>query len=456
MATYTTLRRGSSGDEVTKYQQTLKDAGYNIDVDGKYGPQTESITKAYQKANGLSVDGIAGNQTLGKLYGGSTATTTPASTTQNNTYKYEDFTYEPFEESDTLNNYNTMLQEMLSSGKPTQQESAYKPLFDDVLNKYMNREEFSYDLNADALYQQYKDQYTVQGQLAMMDAMGKAAAMTGGYVNSYAQSVGHQAYQGYLQQLNDKVPELYQLALSQYNQEGQDLKDQMSMLNTLDQQEYEKYRDTVSDFYTDTQLLADRADTLYDREYATWGDEVSMDYKIHSDNQTAGYQEKTDAYSKATTMIGLGVMPDAATLEMAGITSAEAQAMVKKVNEQAKAAAADDGDDVGDTPGGGYDDGGLSTKSIKYLQKELGVSVDGKVGKNTWAAIKKAGYSSTLEAYKALVGGYTRAVYDLQEMKAAGASNEEASAYIKEMIESGELSSSAWSLYNLYRDNRLG
>lgn len=345
MATYTTLRRGSSGDEVKKYQQTLKDAGYSIDVDGKYGPQTESITKEYQKANGLSVDGIAGNQTLGTLYGGSTATTTPSATTpqQSNTYKFEEFTYDPFETSDTYKNYSNMLDEMMTSGKPTQQESAYKPLLDEALNKYLNREDFSYDLNADALYQQYADQYTMQGQMAMMDTMGQAAAMTGGYGNSYAQGVGQQVYQGYLQQLNDKVPELYQLALSKYNQEGQDLKDQMSMLNGLSEQEYAHYRDTVSDYYNDAQLLANRTDTLYDREYSAWGDKVGMDYNIHTDKQTAGYQEKSDAYTHAMSLLSLGIMPDAAELEKAGISSNDAKSIAKKANEQAKASASGSG-----------------------------------------------------------------------------------------------------------------
>lgn len=353
MATYTTLKSGSKGDDVKKLQQSLIDAGYNVGsagADGIYGKNTAAAVKAYQQANGLTVDGIAGNQTLGTLYGGSTATTTPSATTpqQSNTYKFEEFTYDPFETSDTYKNYSNTLDEMMTSGKPTQQESAYKPLLDEALNKYLNREDFSYDLNADALYQQYADQYTMQGQMAMMDTMGQAAAMTGGYGNSYAQGVGQQVYQGYLQQLNDKVPELYQLALSKYNQEGQDLKDQMTMLNGLSEQEYAHYRDTVSDYYNDAQLLANRTDTLYDREYSAWGDKVGMDYNIHTDKQTAGYQEKSDAYTHAMSLLSLGITPDAAELEKAGISSAEAQSVIKKVNEQAKASAASTGG--GDTP----------------------------------------------------------------------------------------------------------
>ena len=62
-----------------------------------------------------------------------------------------------------------------------------------------------------------------------MDTMGQAQAMTGGYGNSYAQTVGQQTYQGYLQGLNDQVPALYQLALDKYNSEGNQLKDNMGI-----------------------------------------------------------------------------------------------------------------------------------------------------------------------------------------------------------------------------------
>lgn len=75
---------------------------------------------------------------------------------------------------------------------------------------------FSYDVNADPLYQQYKDQYIQNGKLAMQDTMGKAAALTGGYGSTYSQQVGQQAYDSYLQNLNAMIPELYSQAYSKY------------------------------------------------------------------------------------------------------------------------------------------------------------------------------------------------------------------------------------------------
>ena len=94
----------------------------------------------------------------------------------------------------------------------------------EAYDAWKNRGKFSFDLNGDALYQQYKNTYMNQGKLAMKDAIGQASALTGGYGNSYAASVGNQAYQASLQKLNDIVPELYQMAYQMYQQEGDDLK----------------------------------------------------------------------------------------------------------------------------------------------------------------------------------------------------------------------------------------
>lgn len=104
--------------------------------------------------------------------------------------------------------------------------------YDTLLNEYLNRGDFSYDLNGDALYQQYKDKYIQQGKLAMQDTMGQASAMTGGYGSSYSQSVGQQAYQNSLDNLNDIVPELYQMAYDRYNQKGADMLNQLGVLNS--------------------------------------------------------------------------------------------------------------------------------------------------------------------------------------------------------------------------------
>ena len=69
-------QKGSSGDSVEKLQQALKIKGYYKGVvDGKFGANTESAVKAYQKAVGISQTGKADYATIMKLFGKVTTTT---------------------------------------------------------------------------------------------------------------------------------------------------------------------------------------------------------------------------------------------------------------------------------------------------------------------------------------------------------------------------------------------
>lgn len=65
-----TLRRGSKGEAVENLQETLnKKMGSALKIDGKFGPKTQKAVKTFQKKYKLKVDGIAGPQTNGKLFG---------------------------------------------------------------------------------------------------------------------------------------------------------------------------------------------------------------------------------------------------------------------------------------------------------------------------------------------------------------------------------------------------
>lgn len=61
-------KQGSSGSVVTKIQQRLRDEGYyTYTIDGIYGSRTTAAVKKYQRARGLTVDGICGPNTLSAL-----------------------------------------------------------------------------------------------------------------------------------------------------------------------------------------------------------------------------------------------------------------------------------------------------------------------------------------------------------------------------------------------------
>ena len=84
----TTLFNGSKGDEVRELQQALIDLGYlKGTADGIFGNKTEIAVRKFQKANKLSVDGLAGSATrqlilskAGSKKSAATATPAPATT----------------------------------------------------------------------------------------------------------------------------------------------------------------------------------------------------------------------------------------------------------------------------------------------------------------------------------------------------------------------------------------
>jgi peptidoglycan hydrolase-like protein with peptidoglycan-binding domain len=361
MATYNQVSFGSKDkNTVTELQKMLNQSGnYGLEEDGIFGSNTLDAVKKYQQANGLDVDGIVGQNTWAALTKNATgsAATEDAST---------GFQYDPYQKSDTVTQAEALLQQHMAS-KPGEYQSTWQSQLNDIIQQIQNREKFSYDLNGDALYQQYKDQYMQQGKMAMMDTMGQAQAMTGGYGNSYAQTVGQQAYQGYLQQLNDKVPELYQLALSQYNAEGDAMYNNASLLAGMEEQDYGRYRDQVSDYNTELGRLTDDARYQAEQDYGKWADKLNLDYGMYRD--TVADQQWQATFDEG----------------------------VRQYNQQyaLSAAKGSGGTGGGGTGGGGsWDNGGYDEELVRKAQDKVGAGVDGKWGSESAAKAKAMGYNS--------------------------------------------------------------
>ena len=65
------LQRGDSGSDVVEMQDVLKGLGYLAEITGIYDEATYWAVKSFQERNGLSSDGVAGTETLTKLYSSS-------------------------------------------------------------------------------------------------------------------------------------------------------------------------------------------------------------------------------------------------------------------------------------------------------------------------------------------------------------------------------------------------
>ena len=64
---YPTIKMGSKGPDVMNLQTILNSKGYSLVVDGEFGPSTQAAVKNFQRANGLTDDGIVGPKTWEKL-----------------------------------------------------------------------------------------------------------------------------------------------------------------------------------------------------------------------------------------------------------------------------------------------------------------------------------------------------------------------------------------------------
>lgn len=248
------LKKGSKGTEVEELQRLLNDSGnYGLKTDGVFGDKTLAAVKDYQQKNGLAVDGIAGANTMTKLKGTSaTPSTTPFAATV----------------------VNTTIPNMLSASTvtapqgvtaPTQNRS-YADQVNAAIAQILERKPMQYNFSGDPLYQMYKDSALAGSQTASADAMARAAALTGGYGNSYAATVANQAAQQQMAGLNEKIPELEQLARARYDAETNRLVNNYGILADLENQEYTRKWNEDQRKYDRNQDKLAREDEAYARK----------------------------------------------------------------------------------------------------------------------------------------------------------------------------------------------
>lgn len=210
-----------------------------------------------------------------------------------------------------------------------------------ILSQIQNRDPFTFDLNGNALYQMYKDQYTQHGQKAMRDTMGQAAGLTGGYGSTYAQMAGQEAYNDYLTKLNAVVPEIYAQERAAYDQQGQDLYNRYNLLNNLYSADYNRY-------------LADR----------------DFDYTKEQNDRAFEWQQQQATQSRAWELAMLqlqqGAVPDDATLAAAGIGKEAAERMAAYYASLMLGNPTGGGSGSGGGGGRSYSGGGRDTTYDQY------------------------------------------------------------------------------------------
>lgn len=203
----------------------------------------------------------------------------------------------------------------IQSGK-----TSYSDQVRDMISQIQGRDKFSYDVDKDPLFQQALASAMNSGRSAMQDTIGQASALTGGYGSSYATSAANQAYNAFIEDAYDNLPQYYQMALDAYQSEGDEMYRQLGMLTDADEREYgrlinafdatsayrnqayneayQQFRDSKSDAFTTANLemsehsqrasdafnlygaYVSEAEAAYAKEYQSWADSVEQAWKM--------------------------------------------------------------------------------------------------------------------------------------------------------------------------------
>lgn len=170
----------------------------------------------------------------------------------------------------------------------------FQSQLDDLQNQIMNGQKFEFDMNNDALYQQYRDLYQKNAQKAMEDTMGQAAMLTGGYGNSYAVTAGNQAYNNQMDQLNAVALDIYDRRYNEHRDNMSDLYNRYALLQERDATEYSRSRDDLSDY----ERVQDDLYQKYLNAVAQNDSQAAFEYQKQMDELEQRNYEAEVAYQK--------------------------------------------------------------------------------------------------------------------------------------------------------------
>ena len=243
----------------------------------------------------------------------------------------------------TGSDYNAYLTERSRQNYLKSLKSGGSQVLEDLYNQIMNRKSFTYDPASDALYSKYKQIYERQGQKAMEDTMGQAAALTGGYYSSYAQSLGEKQYSSYLSKLNDMIPSFYQKAYDKYLSDGKNLEnlynfenkrlsDETGRLKNIYENEKKTYESALSkekEKQSQQKAAEEKAKkAAEEKEKKKKSEKEAAEKAKKAAEEKAATAKKKQARENAMLLIKAGKMPDNNTLKLAGISKSEASQLV--------------------------------------------------------------------------------------------------------------------------------
>lgn len=272
-------------------------------------------------------------------------------------------------------------------------ENAFVQQQKDLLDRILNREDFSWSKETDPQWSSYKKSYLREGDRATANALAQASAASGGRPSSYAVNAATQAGDYYAAKLNDVIPTLYQQAYERYLDEyNMKLKD-LNAVNQQEQLDYAKYLDRLGQFNTDRGFAYQNYADDYDRLRSQLADvqgQDQIDYARYLDEASRQQTAQDSIRSQVDAILAAGGSPSANLVSESGYSSEYVKALEDAYRKQeAEKAAKKSGS------GGG---GTMSLTTAKAMAKE------GQFTDAVLNTLRKAGFT---DDYIAQVYGYT-------------------------------------------------
>lgn len=174
-------------------------------------------------------------------------------------------------------------------------DSKYMPKADEYLQKAADMKfESNIGLTDNPAYQQYRDMYVHNGQMAAQEAQAGAVAATGGYGSTAAQTAAQQTYNDSLSKLNAIVPDLYQQEFSNqytvFQGERDSLKQLAAAYQSMDAQAYDEALSTWTNNFNQFMEIAKSYNEKYEyldsAERAQYEKKLDGLYKLLATNQS--------------------------------------------------------------------------------------------------------------------------------------------------------------------------
>lgn len=280
-----------------------------------------------------------------------------------------------------------------SYGEAPTYENTFAQQQKDLLDRILNREDFSWSKETDPQWSSYKKSYLREGDRATANALAQASAASGGRPSSYAVNAATQAGDYYATKLNDVIPTLYQQAYERYLDEyNMKLKD-LNAVNQQEQLDYAKYLDRLGQFNTDRGFAYQNYADDYDRLRSQLADvqgQDQIDYARYLDEVSRQQTAQDSIRSQVDAILAAGGSPSANLVSESGYSSEYVKALEDAYRKQeAEKAAKKSGS------GGG---GTMSLTTAKAMAKE------GQFTDTVLNTLRKAGFT---DDYIAQVYGYT-------------------------------------------------